>query len=162
MNEAISSHPAESRELAFTRDIALPSERLFKASTDPKLLKQWFAPKPSATPVAELDVHPDGSSQIVMRSPACQKFPNQGVYLEVVPNQRLVFTDASTKASGGPSEHPFMTAVITFEDLGGCRTRYTARVLHWTAADRKKHEAMGFHAGCNQCLDQLSEVIHHN
>ena len=82
--------------------------------------------------------------------------PHRGVYLEVVPNKRLVFTDAYTKARE-LYEHPFMTVVLTFEDLGG-KTKYTARVLHWTVADREKHEQMGFHEGWGRCADQLAEV----
>ena len=41
---------------------------------------------------------------------------------------------------------PFMTVILTFEEHGG-KTRYTARVRHWTVADRERHEQMGFHAG---------------
>jgi len=51
-----------------------------------------------------------------------------------------------------------MTGVITFENVGG-KTRYTARVLHWSVADREKHEQMGFHQGWGQCADQLAELL---
>jgi uncharacterized protein YndB with AHSA1/START domain len=50
-----------------------------------------------------------------------------------------------------------MTAEITLEDEGG-KTRYTARVLHWSYADREQHEKMGFHEGWGQCIQQLGEV----
>jgi uncharacterized protein YndB with AHSA1/START domain len=50
-------------------------------------------------------------------------------------------TDAYTKA-WEPSEKPFMTVIPTFADESG-KTRYTARVLHWTSADRKTHKNMG-------------------
>ena len=94
---------------------------------------------------------------IVMRNPEGEEFPNQGVYLEVVKNERLVFTDAYVRA-WEPAQQPFMTVVLTFEDLGG-KTRYTARVLHWTAAAREQHEQMGFHQGWGQCADQLAELL---
>ena len=145
-------------ELSITRDIPLPAARLYQGWTDPDLLVQWFTPKPWSTVRASLDVRPGGSSLVVMRNPEGQEFPNAGVYLEVVPNERLVLTDAYTKA-WEPAEHPFMTAVITFEDLGDTVTRYTARALHWTAEDCKTHEAMGFSTGWNQALDQLIEVL---
>lgn len=92
-----------------------------------------------------------------MRSPEGVDFPNRGIYLEVIPNERLVFTDAYTRA-WEPSEKPFMTVVLTFEAAGG-KTRYTARVLHWSVADRKQHEEMGFHQGWGQCADQLAELL---
>lgn len=50
-----------------------------------------------------------------------------------------------------------MTGIITFEDLDGSRTQYTARVKHWTAEDMKKHEEMGFHEGWGKATDQLAE-----
>ncbi len=145
------------RELVITRIIDAPREKIFQAWTQPELLKQWFAPKPWTTPIAELDVRPGGSSLIVMRGPDGAEFPNRGVYLEVVPNERLVFTNAYIKA-WEPSEKPFMTVIISLEDLAG-KTRYTARVLHWTVADREAHEKMGFHQGWSQCADQLTTLL---
>jgi uncharacterized protein YndB with AHSA1/START domain len=149
--------PASDRELVLTRIIDAPREKVFKAWTDPELLKQWFAPTPWTTPAAQTDVRPGGSSLIVMRSPDGNDFPNSGVYLEVVKNERLVFTDAYTKA-WEPSEKPFMTVILTFEDEGG-KTKYTARVRHWTVADRETHEKMGFHQGWGQCADQLAALV---
>src|SRR6267142_4070506 len=131
------------RELVLTRIIDAPRAKLFRAWTDPELLKQWFAPLPYTTPVAELDLRPGGANLVVMRSPEGKDMPNRGVYLEVVENERLVFTDAYSKA-WEPSDKPFMTVVLSFEEEGG-NTRYTARVLHWTVADREAHEKMGFH-----------------
>lgn len=149
--------PASDRELLLTRLIAAPREKIFKAWTTPELLVQWFTPKPWQTVRAEVDVRPGGASLIVMRGPDGTEFPNRGVYLEVVPNQRLVFTDAFTEA-WKPSEKPFMTGVLTFEDEGG-KTRYTARVLHWTVADREAHEKMGFYEGWSKATEQLAELI---
>ena len=145
------------RELVLTRIIDAPREKVYKAWTDPELLKQWFAPAPFSTPVAELDVRPGGSNRIVMRDPQGNEYPNRGVYLEVVENERLVFTDAYTKA-WEPSKKPFMTVIVTFEDEGG-KTRYTARARHWTAADREAHEKMGFHEGWGRCTDQLAALV---
>jgi uncharacterized protein YndB with AHSA1/START domain len=148
---------APDRELVLTRIINAPREKVFKAWTDPELLKQWFAPSPWTTPVAETDVRPGGASLIVMRGPDGNEFPNRGVYLEVVKNERLVLTDAYTKA-WEPSEKPFMTVILTFEDEGG-KTKYTARARHWTVADREAHEKMGFHQGWGQCTDQLAALV---
>ena len=149
--------PTSDRELVLTRLIDAPREKLFRAWTDPDLLKQWFAPLPYTTPVAELDVRPGGANLVVMRGSDGNDLPNRGVYLEVVENERLVFTDAYTEA-WVPSEKPFMTVILTFEDEGG-KTRYTARVRHWTVADREAHEKMGFHQGWGQCADQLAALV---
>jgi uncharacterized protein YndB with AHSA1/START domain len=146
-----------SRELVLTRLIDAPREKLYRAWTDPGLLTQWFAPKPWTTPRAELDVRPGGSNLVVMADPEGNEFPNRGVYLEVVQNERLVVTDAYTRA-WEPSEKPFMTLILTFEEEGG-KTRYTARVRHWTEADRETHEKMGFDEGWGQCADQLAALV---
>jgi uncharacterized protein YndB with AHSA1/START domain len=156
-NEAPAA-PASDRELVLTRILNAPREKVFNAWTDPELLKRWFAPRPWTTPVAQLDVRPGGANLIVMRDPEGNEVPCRGVYLEVVKNERLVLTDAYSRA-WEPSEKPFMTAVLTFEDAGAGRTRYTARVLHWTTADREAHEKMGFHEGWGQCATQLEEVV---
>jgi uncharacterized protein YndB with AHSA1/START domain len=145
------------RDLILTRIIDAPPEKVFRAWTEPDLLKQWFAPLPWTTPAAETDVRPGGATLIVMRGPDGKEFPNRGVYLEVVKNQRLVVTDAYTKA-WEPSEKPFMTVVLTFENDGG-KTRYTALVRHWTVADREAHEKMGFHQGWGLCTDQLAALV---
>ncbi|HSE75379.1 MAG TPA: SRPBCC family protein [Dongiaceae bacterium] len=156
MCNAANAKPDAERELVLTRLIDAPREKLFRCWTEPALIKQWFAPLPWTTPHAEMDVRPGGSSLVVMRGPDGNEFPNPGVILEVVKNEKLVFTDAYTKA-WEPSAKPFMTAIITFADEGG-KTRYTARALHWTAADRKTHEDMGFHRGWGQCADQLAAL----
>ena len=147
----------DERDLVLTRLIDAPREQVYRAWTDPELLTQWFAPQPWSTPHAELDVRPGGASCIVMRSPEGQDFPNHGVYLEVVENERLVFTDAY-RSAWVPSEKPFMTVVLTFEDEGG-KTRYTARVRHWSLEDRAEHERMGFHEGWGQCTEQLEALV---
>lgn len=146
------------RELVITRTISAPPEKLFRAWTEPELVKQWFAPKPFSTPEVTLDVRPGGANVIVMRDPQGNDYPNRGVYLDVVKNERLVFTDAYTQA-WVPSEKPFMTVTISLEDAGGGKTLYTARVLHWTVADRDAHEKMGFYPGWNQCTDQLEQLV---
>jgi uncharacterized protein YndB with AHSA1/START domain len=148
---------AVNHELVLTRVIDAPREKLFRCWTEPALLEQWFVPKPWTIAKAEVDVRPGGSSLIVMRSPEGQEMPNPGVFLEVVPNERLVLTDAYTSA-WVPSAKPFMTAIVTFEDLGGGKTRYTARARHWTAEDRETHEKMGFHEGWGACADQLAAL----
>lgn len=145
------------RDLVLTRIIDAPPAKLYRAWTEPELIKQWFAPLPWTTPFAETDVRPGGSSLVVMRGPDGNEFPNRGVYLEVIKNERLVFTDAYTKA-WELAEKPFMTVILTFENVGG-KTRYTACARHWSVADREMHEQMGFHEGWGKCADQLAALV---
>lgn len=149
--------PANDRELVLTRFIPAPPALVYRAWTDPALLLQWFTPAPWKTTKAELDVRPGGSNLIVMEGPEGQIVPNRGVYLDVVPNERLVITDAFVSA-WEPSFKAFMTAVLTFEPEGA-GTRYTARVRHWSESDREAHEDMGFHDGWGAATDQLVAAI---
>lgn len=149
---------AEGRDLILTRTIDAPREQVYRAWTEPALLTQWFAPLPWTTASAQLDVRPGGANVIVMRAPDGAELPNHGVYLEVVPNHKLVFTNAYT-AAWEPSEKPFMTVILTFEEAGDGKTNYTALVRHWTIADREAHENMGFHKGWEICADQLAALV---
>jgi len=146
------------RDLVITRDIAASPDKLYRCWTEPALIRQWFAPRPWTVTHAETDVRAGGASLVVMAGPDGQEFPNPGVYLEVVPNQRLVVTDAYTRA-WEPSAKPFMTLILSFEDIGGGRTRYTALARHWSVADRETHEKMGFHGGWGLCTDQLAALV---
>ncbi len=145
------------RELILNRLLDAPADKLFRCWTTPDLLKQWFAPKPYTTPIAELDVRPGGSCNIVMRSPDGQDMPCPGTYLEIVQNRKIVSTDAFTGGWMPKDGAPFMVAIITFEPEGN-KTRYVAAVRHWSEDDRKKHEEMGFHQGWGQCADQLEAL----
>lgn len=145
------------RDLVLTRLIDAPREKLYAAWTQPDLLTQWFAPKPWSTPKAVLDVRVGGASVVTMADENGTEYPNPGQYLEVVPNEKLVFTDAYI-GDWEPSAKPFMTVVLTFTPEAG-KTRYTATVHHWTAEDRKSHEQMGFHEGWGLCTDQLEELV---
>lgn len=153
---ALQAGEAARRELTLSRSIAALPKTLYRAWTEPELLKQWFAPAPWSVAHVELDVRPGGSTLIVMRDPSGAEHPNRGVYLEVVENERLVFTDAYVSA-WAPSPKPFMTAIVSFSAAPGGAI-YMARVLHWSVEDRRAHEEMGFHEGWGQCADQLAAL----
>lgn len=156
MSSSTSDFPAD-RELVLQRVLNAPREKLWRCWTEPALVVQWFTPPPFKTTKAVLDVRPGGASCITMQSPEGQEFPNPGIYLEVVPHEKLVMTDAYT-AAWTPSEKPFCTIVLTFEDAGPGKTQYTARVRHWTVADREAHEKMGFHEGWGIATSQLEAL----
>lgn len=144
------------RDLVINRIINATPANVYRCWTEPELIKLWFAPQPYTTPKAELDVRAGGASLIVMRSPEGQDMPNPGTFLEVIPNRKIVATDAYTSA-WEPSEKPFMTLIVTFEELEG-KTNYTAVARHWNVADKEAHEKMGFHQGWETCTDQLAAL----
>ena len=79
---------------------------------------------------------------------------NNGVYLEVIPNEKLVFADTYT-VGWKPAPEPFMTAIVTFEDAGPGRTLYRAVARHRNAEMAKQHADMGFQDGWGTVATQL-------
>jgi uncharacterized protein YndB with AHSA1/START domain len=145
------------RDLTLERILDVPPEMVWKAWTRPEHLSQWFVPKPWHIPECEIDVRPGGTLHVEMRSPEGEGSSINGCYLEVVENQKLVWTDA-LQVSYRPAETPFITAVITFEPHGK-GTKQTAWVMHKDPVTRKKHEDMGFYDGWGTCMDQLAELV---
>lgn len=147
----------EGRALVLERILKAPREKIWRCWTEGKLLKQWYCPKPWGVSHAELDVRPGGRNFVIMQGPDGQQVPVAGVYLDVVPGRRLVFTDAFEQA-WIPSGKAFMVGDITLDDTPEGHTKYTARALHWNAADREAHEKMGFHEGWGIAADQLESL----
>lgn len=135
----------------------MPPALVWEAWTTPELLMQWFCPAPWTVSACEVDLRPGGVFDTTMRSPEGEEHPNKGCYLEVVPGERLVFTDA-LRAGFRPGGGGFMTGIIEiFAEGEG--TRYRATALHSDAETRAKHEEMGFHAGWGAALDQLVALM---
>lgn len=147
---------AERHDLVIDRLVKAPRASLWRAWTDPTLLTQWWCPKPWTTEVRAFELHPGGAFHTYMRGPDGGESDNPGCFLEVVPQQRLVFT--SMLLGGWRPATPWMgfTAVVTMDDAPS-GTRYVARVMHPDPATRDRHEQMGFFEGWNTCITQLDE-----
>lgn len=144
------------RELVLNRIIAAPRAQVFQVWT--KRLPEWWGPHGMTTTFCEMDLRPGGIFRTVMRAPDGAEYPTKGVFLEVVQNERVVFTDAYD-AGWQPSPDIFFTAVATFEEMADGKTMFTARALHWTAANKEKHAQMGFHDGWGESLDRLAALV---
>ncbi len=144
-------------DLVLQREIEVPRELVWAAWTQPEHLRQWFTPAPWKVSDCEIDLRPGGVFHTTMVSPEGEEFPNAGCYLEVVPTERLVFTDALLPGYR-PAEQPFMTAVILLEAIG-TGTRYTAIAMHRDEESRKQHEEMGFMEGWGKALEQLVALV---
>jgi len=140
-------------DLVLERVIDVSRELVWSAWTKPEHVSKWFTPAPWTVAHCEIDLRPGGAFRTIMRSPEGKEFPNVGCYLEIIPNERLVWTDALLPGYR-PSEDPFFTAILTLESRGNA-TRYTAMAIHRDETGRKKHEEMGFHVGWGTALDQL-------
>lgn len=144
------------RDLQLQREIGARPETLWRCWTEPDLLKQWFCPRPWAVTEAEIDLRPGGIFRTLMQGPGGEQHDNPGCFLEVVPNRRLVFTDA-LGPGWRPAASSFMTAIVTFVPIEG-GTRYHAHCLHASAEQRKTHEDMGFEPGWGTAAAQLADL----
>lgn len=151
-------------DLVLERTVAVPPELVWMAWTVPEHLMPWFTPRPWTTTECEIDLRPGGMFRTVMQSPEGERFPNLGCYLEVVPQRRLVWTDAlepgfrPSRVEPGPNCPFHFTATILIE-AAGSGTKYTAIAQHKDDGSRRKHEEMGFHDGWGAALDQLVAYV---
>lgn len=142
-------------DLVLERVVDVPPGKVWAAWTRPEHVVKWFTPRPWSTVDCEIDLRPGGIFRTVMRSPEGEEHNNVGCFLEVIENERLVWTDA-LGAGWRPNPEPFMTAVVAIEPHGN-GTKYTAIAIHKDEETRAKHEEMGFHDGWAKALDQLVE-----
>lgn len=145
-------------DLRLERVVTLSRAEIWKAWTTPEVLKKWFCPAPWRVSECEIDLRPGGLFKTVMISPEGQELPTTGCYLEIIENEKLVWTDALGPGYR-PSEKSFFTGVLLLEDNPGGGTKYTAYGLHKNAADRLQHEQMGFEKGWSTALDQLVQTV---
>ena len=159
--------PSAQLDLSFTRVVAVPKELVWRAWTEPEWLKPWFCPRPWKTIDCEIDLRPGGIFRTTMQSPEGEAFPATGCYLEVIANQKLVWTNALlsgfrpslvTETCGTHDAGFMFTAMIELADHAD-GTRYTATVMHADEAGCEKHAAMGFESGWGAALDQLVEML---
>lgn len=154
-------------DLSFTRVVDVPRALVWRAWTEPALLMPWFCPLPWKTIDCEMDLRPGGIFRTTMMSPEGKQVPGTSCYLEVVPLEKLVWTNALlpgyrpavvTQTCGSDEAAFTFTAMLELADQAG-GTRYTATVIHADEAGCRQHAAMGFEAGWGAALDQLVAMV---
>ena len=111
----------EARVLRLSRSFAAPRERVFRAFTAPAQMVKWWGPKGWTVPACTLDARPGGDWHTVMRSPEGKDHVVSGVYRQVLPPERLVFTWAWE--GDGARGHETVVTIELFESAG----RHAAR-----------------------------------
>ena len=149
------------RELVIVREFAAPRELVWRAWTEPAHVAQWFGPRGFNTTVPASDLRSGGKWRYVMKGADGSEYAFGGVYLEVVPLEKIVSTDEFgseyEKEIPGVDLPKGMVVTTLFDELGPKQTRVTIRVMHASPEDKAKHEAMGVVAGWNssfECMDE--------
>lgn len=146
---------AEDTDLSFTRTLPVSREKVFTCWTTPEHLKQFFVPRPHKVLDCVIDLRPGGAFNTTFDIDGTV-MENGGVWLEVIPNEKLVFTDGYT-TGWKPSPERFMTAIIELSDAPDGGTVYTATARHANAETAQRHKDMGFYEGWGTVVDQLVE-----
>ena len=142
-----------SLDLSLSRALSVPRALIFECWTQSQHIPQFFVPKPHRVVACQIDLRVGGAFNTTFDVDGAL-MENNGVWLDIVPNEKLVFTDAYTEG-WKPAPEPFMTAIITLEDLGNDRTLYTAIARHRSVEAAETHRQMGFHQGWGTVVDQL-------
>jgi uncharacterized protein YndB with AHSA1/START domain len=141
------------REITFTRVFERPRHLLFEAWTNPEHLRQWWGCEGSTLTVCEIDLRIGGAWHFVLRMPDGSEHPFKGVYREIVPNERLVYSECYDMPQIG---NPEWLTTVTFEDLDG-NTRLSHSILHRSREARDGHLQAGMEDGMVQTLNRLAE-----
>ena len=141
------------QEIVLRRVLDAPRELVFKTMTDPSLIPNWWGPKGLTTVVEKMDVRPGGAWRFVQRDPDGNEFAFNGVYHEVLPPERLVYT---FEFEGVPGH--VLLETVTFEELDG-KTRPTDRSVFQTVEDRDAMVQSGMESGAKEAMDRLAELL---
>ena len=143
----------ESFEISISRYIAATPDRVWEIMTEK--LPEWWCPTPWRAEINAIEWWGGGRFDTTMYGPDGEVTPNFGVLLEVIPGQRMVFTDAMD--GDWQPKGPFMIGIMELTPEGN-GTRYTGRARHWTRAAMVQHEEMGFTEGWSAVAEQLAAL----
>jgi uncharacterized protein YndB with AHSA1/START domain len=147
------------RTLIAERVFNAPRDLVFRAYSEPDSLRQWWGPKGWGLPVCEMDFRPGGTWLYCMRSGDGQESWGKAVYHEIVPPERIVYTDYFADAQGNPVPGlPESHVTVQFTAQGG-QTKLTVSTLFPSAADLQAVLEMGLEAGLTETWDRLEEYL---
>jgi len=151
----------DNKELILTRVFDAPREMVFKAWTDPDMVKQWWGPRGVTNPICEVDATPGGALNIVMEAGEelgllkGQKWPMRGEFKEVIEPEKLVFTGNAIINDKEIMQH---LCTVTFEEKES-KTVMTVHIVVTKITPEAEGALRGMEPGWNQQLDKLGEFL---
>ncbi|MBU6370974.1 MAG: SRPBCC domain-containing protein [Patescibacteria group bacterium] len=150
------------RELTLSRLLDAPIEKVWRAWTDPKSVAVWWGPQGVTNPVCEWNAKAGGIIHIVMLAGkelgplAGQRWPMRGIFKEVVPNTRLVFTNKAVDEKDETLIDGSTT--VTFKSVGA-KMEMTVHIIAAGKAPVAEQMLAGMETGWNQQLDKLAAFV---
>ena len=153
----ISTHSAkvtlpEDTQILITREFDAPRELVYRAYTEPELVRRWWHAKRGEMTACEIDLRVGGGWRYAMVTPDGFEVAFHGEYREIVPNERIVSTEVYEAV---PDAAALDTA--TFAERDG-RTLLTILVEHSRKEHRDAHIESGMEDGLQDALDLLERV----
>jgi uncharacterized protein YndB with AHSA1/START domain len=143
---------AQDRTITITRVLNAPRERVFEAWTRPEHLTKWFGPRDFSAPEVSVDLRPGGAWRACIRSPEGRDYWMHGVYREIVPPERLVFTHVWEEGHDSPGHETLVS--VTLEDRGG-KTKLTFHKAVLESVTERISQGTGW----SECLDRLAQLL---
>lgn len=142
------------REIVLTREFDAPRRLVFEAFTTPDLLRRWYGARGWNLVVCEVDLRTGGAWRFVSRGPDGTSMGQGGVYREIRPPDRLVYTELFDDQSY-PGE-----SLITHEfvERRG-RTTLTSTLLYATRQGRDIVLTYPMERGVAEGFDRLAEIL---
>jgi uncharacterized protein YndB with AHSA1/START domain len=141
------------REILITRVFDAPAALVFRAWTDPALVRRWWSSEDAPLVVCDIDLRPGGAWRYVTRYPDGAELGWHGTYLEIDGPRRLVSTETF---EGFPEAEARDTLLLTERDG---TTVLTVTVLHSSQEYRDGHVASGMEAGLQRSLDRIDGIL---
>jgi len=151
-------------DLIITRVFDAPVELVWKAWTEPEHLMRWWGPKTFTSPSCKIDLRVGGKYLFCMRDSDGKDYWSTGIFREIVPQKRLVFTDSFSDAQGNvvPATYYGMSSqfpeellvTLTFEDLVD-KTRMTLHHSGFPEGNDKDMASVGW----NESIDKLAASL---
>ncbi|WNV88769.1 SRPBCC family protein [Umezawaea sp. Da 62-37] len=151
---AVVTLPTDTRIL-ITREFDAPRHLVYRAWTEPALIRRWWNSGHGEVTVADVDLRVGGTWRYVLVTPSGHEVGFHGVYREIVPNERLVNTEAYEGIPDADEQASVNTH--TFTEVDG-RTTLTLLVEHRTPEGRTAHVDSGMESGMQKGLDLLEEI----
>jgi uncharacterized protein YndB with AHSA1/START domain len=141
------------QEITIKHSFDAPRDLVFKAFTDPNLIPQWWGPRSLVTHIDRMDVRPGGDWRFVQRDAGGNEFAFHGIYHEVTPSERLVYT---FEFEGMPGH--ILLETVTFEEQGG-KTLMTDQSVFQSVADRDGMLSSGMEQGASESMERITELL---
>ena len=144
------------REIVGTREFDAPRDLVWQVWTDPQHLAQWWGPNGFTTTTKSFDMRAGGMWRFVMHGPDGRNYQNRITFDEIVEGERIAYRHA-----GGKDVEPVkFRTLVTFEELGGRRTRITWRATFPSASERARViKEYGADKGLAQTMARLADYV---